>query len=57
MTISLDTAMRMSTEQLRRELDRLRQADEDQHVGDIAVIVNELHRRDLHGADWDIDFQ
>jgi hypothetical protein len=55
--MSLDTAMRMSTEQLRRELERLRKADEDLHVGDIAVIVSELHRRDLHGGDYDIDFQ
>jgi hypothetical protein len=49
--------MRMSTEQLLRELERLREADDDEHVGDIAVIVRELHRRDLHGGDHDIDFQ
>jgi len=57
MTMSLDTAMRMSTEQLLRELERLRKEGEDQHVGDIAVIVRELYRRDLHGRDHDIDFQ
>jgi hypothetical protein len=52
-----DTAMHMSTEQLRRELDRLRKADEDQRVGDIAVIQRELWRREQHGGDHDIDFQ
>jgi len=55
--MNLNDVMRMSSEQLRRELARLRRAGEDQHLGDIALIVDELHRRDLHGADHDIDFQ
>jgi len=57
MAMTQDAAMRMSTEQLRRELERLQRAGEDQHVGDIAVIQRELARRDMHGGDYDIDFQ
>jgi len=52
-----DAAMRMSTEMLRRELARLLADDADAHISDIAIIRYELHRRDAHGADFDIDHQ
>jgi len=48
--MDLQLIMSMSTEQLRRELDRLKKAGEEEHVGDIAVIRRELARRDMHGG-------
>jgi len=57
MAITQDAAMRMSTEQLRRELERLLADEEERHAGDIAAIRFELARREQHGGDHDIDFQ
>jgi hypothetical protein len=57
MSMNQDAVMRMSTEQLRRELKRLQAEDPDQHAGDIALIQYELYRRDLHGGDYEYDIQ
>jgi hypothetical protein len=57
MTMNLELLISMSNEELRRALDRLRKAGEEQHADDIAAIERELARREPHDGDWDIDFQ
>lgn len=53
----MELLISMSNEELRRALDRLRKAGEEQHADDIAAIERELARREPHDGDWDIDFQ
>jgi len=53
-----DIVMRMSTEQLQRELARLKADNDDgRHQGDISLIQYELYRRDLHGGNYEYDIQ